>query len=122
MATIVLQRRVNESALAWVFRRVRDAADEDEDTYATKGMRVARAHDPHMMLAMEKLASLATTLADLRSGRVRRDTATPFSLRVEPQEAQHLHQAYITADSGRPEPIFGYLYAAVAEWAGVIIR
>jgi len=122
MSALVLPQPVNESALAWVFRRVRDASDANHENYAAKGLRVARAREPLMLKALEALTTLAENLADQRSGRIRRDASTPYSLRVEPQEAQYLRAAFVTADKGNPAGPMGYVYAAVAEWACVITR
>ena len=117
-ARIELPEWITGTTLEQAWKRCKDEAERNNLGFAEKGMRVARAREPKMMLALEKGAEVFHHLVEVQYGRTMRDPATPFGFRVQPTEATLWQQAYEFADKGEPLTQFAWVYGAAAELAG----
>jgi len=84
-----------------------------------KGMRVARDGNTRLIRTMEQCAEHLERVEERQRGETRRMARD--SMRAHATEASMFREAYRTLDAGDPAPAFGYLYAAAAEYAGIII-
>lgn len=123
MSVTVLPRDMTDGAAEEVFRRANRAAHQSAPNlaYAEQGMRAARAHDPVLVKGMEALAERMDALAESQHGQFRRDASTAYAWRLEPSQVKMAKEAYRLLDEGKPSEHFAFLYAAMAEFQGLIM-
>ncbi len=124
MATEILIRPVNPQSVEDIFRRSKDWAERavPQLSKAGTGIRIANARSQKFMKTLEKCAEVMDQMAENQRGQVKRQASTSFSEKVDPTVTNLFREAYKAADNGGLEmQTFGYLYGAVAEYAGYII-
>ena len=83
--------------------------------FAEKGMRAARARDPHLMKALEGGAEVLLKLS-------REQLGTNYMVageRLDATEHSLWREAYVQADDGAAMIQFKWIYGAAAELAGI---
>lgn len=109
-------RRDVEQAFRWAGQNGANwQADPKIRSAAEQGIRLARARNPRMMAALERMAEVMDQIAEEQVGRTLRDPGLAFALKVTPTQTQIAREAYVTADRGDPVPAFGLVYAAAAK-------
>ena len=82
--------------------------------FAEKGMRAARARDPHLMKALEGGAEVLLKLSERQLGK----NYSVAGVRIDATEHQLWREAFVHADKGEPLIHFRWIYGAAAELAG----
>jgi hypothetical protein len=83
--------------------------------FAEKGMRAARARDPHMMKALEGGAEMLLKISREQLG----SNYVVAGVRLDATEHSIWREAYVQADRGAPLVQFRWIYGAAAELAGL---
>ena len=83
--------------------------------FAEKGMRAARARDPHLMKALEGGAEMLLTISREQLG----CNYVVAGVRLDATEHSLWREAFIQADKGAPMVQFEWIYGAAAELAGL---
>lgn len=126
MADVVLPETATPARVERIFRRAKEIGDGPFPAtgMAAAGLRAAKARDPRLLAALERCAEVIDKLAEDQSGQTRRQETRQLenwaSTRT-PTEVNFFREAYTAVDRGEIPDAFGYLYAAVAEWAGIIV-
>lgn len=126
MGDIVLPESVTPARVERIYRRAKALGDGvlPETGMAAAGLRAAKARDPRLMLALERCAEVIDKMAEEQSGQTRRQETqlrTDWASTRNPSEVNFFRGAYTAALEGQVPDAFGYLYAAVAEFAGIIV-
>lgn len=87
--------------------------------WADIGLRAARARDPKLLKALEKMAEHATQMDDDQRGQTRRSSSTEFKDQRYTTVTQMCQAAYKMVDQGTPVPHLQWIYAGAAWLAGL---
>ena len=123
---IVLPEQITPARVERIWRRAKELGDgvTPEVGMAAAGLRAAKARDPRLLAALEACIECIDELHEGQSGQTRRQETrqlTAWSETRSPTEVNFFRGAYTAVDAGEVPDAFGYLYAAVAEWAGLIV-
>lgn len=126
MSDVVLPESVTPARVERIYRRAKALGDGilPETGMAAAGLRAARARDPRLLLALERCAEVIDKLAEDQSGQTRRQESrqrTDWASTRNPSEVNFFREAFTAVERGQVPDAFGYLYAAVAEFAGIIV-
>lgn len=113
---------INAATVERAYGRARDAQRKGQMRFAEKGMRAAYARDSRLLQALEGGAEVIAKVAEVQTGRYRRDPHTmreKWSHTVEPTEAALWRNAYESCDKGAPMQQLCWVYGAAAELAGL---
>lgn len=109
---------VNRKSLEWAHGRAIQEQKAQNQSFADRGMRAARARDPKLLYALERGAEILQQMSEEQTGRTRRDPSTPYGFRVEHTESSLWREAYKLADKGEPGIPFEWIYGAAALLCG----
>lgn len=118
--TAVVYRPVTRTTVEHVYDRAMKLHKAQAVSAAKLGLKVATHRPKKFMVALEKLADEVERMDDELHGRTRRSTDTDAAYRSKTTEASIIQEAYRCAEQGNPTPVFAFVYAAVAEFAGEI--
>lgn len=121
MSIEILRRPVDDKAVAWVMRRAAEIAAENAEGTFRKARHVLRERPGLYMRYLEAFAEHSERVANDLDGQTRR-AARHVAERIGPQAPQFFRELYATLERHEPEDAFLHLYAAVAEYAGIIVR
>jgi hypothetical protein len=113
-------RSVDHRSVENIYRRANALHQSQSVGMAEKGLRVARAGNSTFMRTLEACAEAMEAIEEGQRGRTRRTSKD--SMRAKSHEASIFREAYRLADQGEPVRVFAFVYATVAEYAGVIER
>ena len=119
MASIEIPEWISESTVERAYRMALKAQGLNDNRFAQKGMRAARARDGKLLLALEGSAEVLQKMQERQHGRTQRDASTPFSHKVDLTEFALWREAYKLCDEGRPTLHFCWIYGAAAVLAGL---
>lgn len=123
MSALVLPQSVTPARAEQLYRRAADWAFRPIPNIgkAETGMRLARLRHPLLLKGLESCAEVLTQMAEDQYGQTKRQASTPYAYTFDPSVVKAFQEALTGMESGRPEEALGYLYAAVAEFAGIIV-
>lgn len=116
MSVLMLFRPITAKTVEEAYRRARTAQEQRRQSWADRGMRAARARDPHLLLALQKGAEILQQISEDQLGVHGHDAA---GIRVHATEFNLWREAYTAADRGEPLANFEWIYAAAAWLAGI---
>lgn len=121
-AVIEIPRPVTQQTAEHVHRRSVDMKKSwDANRHLAEcAFRAVRARDPKLLLVLDKMAEALEKTNEEQLGRTQRDSGTEWEYRLPPTEVKLWREAYRLADKGEPEEAFAWMYAAAAEWAGIL--
>ena len=120
MAKEVIASEINPKSVERVYARSLDLTDRQVVAAAEKGMRVARAQHPTLLRVLDACAERMAKIEEGQRGQTRRMARD--NKRAGAHEASIFREAYRLADQGQATEHYCYIYAAAAEFAGLIER
>lgn len=125
-SAIVLPQSITYGRAEEIFRRSKSLAFQErpDPDLVSKALRIVRARDGRMMLALEHIVKVLTTAYEEQLGEWQRQGSRTFAEKPKPEVLQAFEQAYKNADKGvshQELQVFGWLYVAVAEFAGFVL-
>lgn len=126
MSVTMLPQSVTYAAAEAIFRRSKTLAFNERPNVGSveAALRIVRARDGRMMLALEQITKVLHAAYEEQLGEWQRQGSRTFAEKPKPEVLQAFEQAYTLADQGASFvelQIFGWLYAATAEFAGYIV-
>lgn len=126
-AEIILPETVTPARVERIYRRAKELGEGPFPFtgMAANGLRAAKRRDPRLLYALERCAECIDKMAEDQSGQTRRQETrmrTDWASTRNPTEVNFFREAFLAAAERNEVPdAFGYLYAAVAEFAGLIV-
>lgn len=121
MSAIVLPVRIDTSNVERFGERAAAMANAPGWRHVAElGLRAARARDPYLLAALEKIAEAYDALRELRLGQTQRQASAAFADRVAPTVVNTWRGAYTSVDKGEPVPALQNYYGVAAEAAGLV--
>lgn len=128
---VVLPRPVTYDVVERLFVRAKSMAAEAwrHQSSAEAGCRAVKAKDPRVLTALERSVEVLSRAYETQLGETQRRSGLGAGERVKPEVLTFFEKALVLADKGpaagqsqyeweRELVGFGYVYAAVAEYAG----
>lgn len=128
MAQEIVIPPLNYGVTERIYRRAKELAREGSEMHgqydaqcaARAGARAAEAKSPKLMHCLERVVEILDRVHEEQRGRTKRDASTARSYRSDPSVLGAFKEAFRCAQDGLEAPEYGYLYAACAEYVGVI--
>ena len=108
---------INPRTVEKAYRNAKIAQEKRNQRFADRGMRAARARDPHLLFVLEKATAVLDKMSEAQTGQTRREVNAVFKNTVEHTELQMWRNAYTICDSGEPTQHYEWIYGAAAELA-----
>jgi hypothetical protein len=109
---------LTDNRIEFAYGLAMKAQEERRQSFADTGWRAAKAKDPKMLKALERMAESTGKLQDQQIGRLMRDPASSYAESRGTTEHQFCREAYKLADEGRPIQVFQWIYGAAAWLCG----
>lgn len=111
---------LTDSMCEYAYGLAKWAQEHDWHSFTEVGMRAARARDPRLLKALERMAESTSKLEENQMGRMKRDAGSTFGESRGTTEHQLCREAYRMVDQGTPVPHLCYIYGSAAWLCGYI--
>jgi hypothetical protein len=109
---------LSDNKIEYAYGQAIRAQERNDRGFAETGMRAARARDPKLLKALERMAESTYKLQEAQLGRSMRSPDATFGESKGTTEHQLVREAYRMADIGTPLENFMWVYGAAAWLCG----
>lgn len=120
MSDLLFEHSLTDKAIEKAYARALQAHEARWIGFAEAGMRAARARDPKLLKALERMAESTHKLQEEQIGRFMRDPGSTYGESRGTTEHQLCREAFRLCDEGNPIEHLAWIYGAAAYLCGFI--
>jgi hypothetical protein len=120
MSDLLFEHSLTDRAIEVAYGRAIKAQEDGWIGFAQAGMRAARARDPKLLKALERMAESTYNLQEEQIGRFMRDPSSTYAESRGTTEHQLCREAFRLCDEGNPIENLCWIYGAAAWLCGFI--